>query len=104
MNLYTTNNWRDKYKAEYAIANRILFDELELDGVLAWSTHDYIAFTFKNRDISLVFYPHKTSAFNYHIRVRNNGSKDIEKANTVMSMLDEGAGYNCTFSRKHQRN
>lgn len=58
--------------------------------------------------VSLVLYPHRTTAMNYHVRVRNNGSKDKAKAGRVMQALNRGEGLpeeiadqirvSCTFS------
>lgn len=65
----------------------------------------------KGDGVSLVIYPHKTSANNYHARVRDNGSKDKAKALQVMIALDHGLGlpekeaqivrFSCTFTRKN---
>jgi hypothetical protein len=93
---------------EYALSKRTI-DEAFNDarqmlanegGVVEESPHDYQCFTFKTDDVCLVFYPHRTTAQNYHIRVRNHGSKNRAKADKLMDILDEGAGYNCKFSRK----
>lgn len=67
---------------------------------LEWSKHEYQAFVFKSENVSLVFYPHKTSAGHYHIRVRDQGSKNKAEAKRLMWELDEAAGFNCTFSKK----
>ena len=53
-------------------------------------------------DFKLVLYPHRTSAMNYHLRVRDEGSKNKVQAEAVMTALDSGAGFNCTFSRKNK--
>ena len=81
----------------YKNAANILASE---GGEMEESPHDYQCFTFKTGDVSLVFYPHRTTSRNYHIRVRDQGSKNKPEANRIMRMLDEGAGYNCTFTRK----
>jgi len=83
------------YKEEFELASAILKAER---GHIEWSTYDYQAFTFKKPMVSLVFYPHKTSAGNYHIRVRNQGSKDKDQAERIMKMLYKKSGHNCTFS------
>jgi hypothetical protein len=85
------------YKKEFELAANILAND---GGLLEWSMHDYQAFTYKGDGVSLVFYPHKTSALNYHLRVRDNGSKNKAKANRLMKKLDDGTGYNCTFTKK----
>lgn len=89
-----------KISEAFGAAREILANE---GGVVEDSPHDYQCFTFKSDDVCLVFYPHKTSAWNYHIRVRDQASKNKEKANRLMELLDEKAGYNCVFTRKVQR-
>jgi len=49
-------------------------------------------------DVKLVIYPHKTTAFNYHLRIRDEGSKNRLRALQIMKGLDAAAGFNCTFS------
>jgi hypothetical protein len=84
------------YKDEFRQAEEFFADK---GGVVEWSTHDYQAFTYKQEDkISLVFYPHKTTAGNHHIRVRDQGSKDKSLAKTLMHDLSKTTG-TCTFSR-----
>src|ERR1700744_4085952 len=63
-----------------------------LDCEVAPSTAMFELAKIKGDGISLVLYPHKTSASNYHIRVRDNGSKDKVKADRVMDALDHGDG------------
>lgn len=86
---------KKEWKPEFELASRILADE---SGSLEWSPHDYEAFTFKGPLVSLIFYPHKTSASNYHIRVRNQNSKHPGEAARIMEKLDKESGFNCTFS------
>lgn len=52
-------------------------------------------------DFKIVVYPHKTSAGNIHLRVRDEGSKNKLRAAEVMRSLDdiEAYRYNCTFGR-----
>lgn len=96
---------RDENKKRY---KKMFRDEFELalsvlsgrNGRLEWSEADYIAFTWKEPAICIVFYPHKTSAGNYHIRVRDQGSRDKALVLRVMDELEKAAGYNCTFTRK----
>ncbi len=85
------------YEEEFAIAEKVL---AQYGGVLARSTAQYEAFTFRSRDVALIFYPHRTSAGNYHLRVRDNGSRDKKLADALMRKLDAAAGNNCTFTRK----
>lgn len=86
------------WQIEFDIAGRVLSQEA---GELAWATDNHVAFRFIGEGVRIVFYPHKTSARNYHIRVRDEGSKDKAKAHGLMLALDIGAGNNCTFQRKH---
>ena len=81
------------YGGEFKLAKRIL---TAFKGKLEWSTNDYEAFTFKADDMNLIFYPHRTSAGNYHIRVRGTGNNIKE----VLRLLDDKSGFNCTFSSK----
>ena len=89
--------YRKLYKTEFELAQRILADE---GGALEWSPYDYEVFTYKAPGVSLVFYPHRTSASNYHIRVRDQNSKNSAEADRIMDKLDTETGFNCTFSRK----
>jgi hypothetical protein len=52
-------------------------------------------------DFCIIAYPHKTSAGNRHIRLRQQGSKNVARAYEVIAALDVEAGYNCTFQTKH---
>lgn len=75
------------------------------------STADYEIAKVKGPGVSLVIYPHKTSARNHHARVRDNGSKDKRAADRVMQSLHDGVGlpqpladrvrFSCTFSQKN---
>jgi hypothetical protein len=55
--------------------------------------------------VRLIAYPHRTTAGNYHIRIRNENSKDRAKAQTIMEHMYwgnnwvEGKGY-CGFEVK----
>lgn len=85
-------NW---YTPEFKMATKIL---RPYNGNLEWSTNDYIAFTFASDDLKLIFYPHKTSAGNRHIRVRDGGCRSAEDFARAAASLDKGSGFNCTFS------
>lgn len=87
-----------QFAAEFAMAELVLAPY----GKLEWSKNDYEAFRFVGDDVTLIFYPHKTRASNVHIRVREQGSRDKDKARELMALLDIGSGANCTFSRNHQ--
>jgi hypothetical protein len=71
------------------------------DDELTWRDGDYEAFMFKRGDVQILFYPHKTSANNYHIRVRDSGSKNKKLAQRIMDRLSESTG-TCTFSQKNR--
>lgn len=74
------------------------------------STADYEIAKVKGDGVSLVIYPHKSSAGHYHLRVRDNGSKRPQFAARVMGALNAGEGlsedvrwkvtHTCTFSFK----
>jgi hypothetical protein len=86
------------YEKEYELSNKILssFGEIKV------SLNEYQLWKFKDNFglVNIVFYPHKTSAGNYHVRVRGEGSISKEKEKTIMDFLDIAAGSNCTFRRK----
>ena len=84
-------------KKEFHEAKRILSG---IDGELFLVNYDYECFRFKNKEVCIIFYPHKTSAGNYHIRVRDGGSSNKKLAGDIMNKLYRETGYNCTFSRK----
>ena len=67
---------------------------------LYWSRYNFEAFRYYDTSVLLIFYRHRTSARNYHVRVRDGGSKDRERADQLMAELDKAAGFNCTFTRK----
>jgi hypothetical protein len=54
----------------------------------------------KGDGVQLVLYPHQTSAGNHHMRVRDEGSRDAQKALEISDALNKSAGFNCTFSMK----
>ncbi|WP_454734261.1 hypothetical protein [Cupriavidus pauculus] len=85
------------YAAEFQTAGRVLARFGQKSGQLVWGKNDYEAFLYTEMGVRLVFYPHRTSAGNYHIRVRSQGSKQPKRATTLMSLLYIGAGNNCTF-------
>lgn len=72
------------------------------DDELVWREQEYEAFMFKRGDLQLLFYPHKTSAHNYHIRVRDSGSGNKKLAQRVMDRISESTNC-CTFSQKHRQ-
>ena len=54
----------------------------------------------KGDDIQLVLYPHKTSAGNHHMRIRDEGSKDAKSALSIADALHTTSGFNCSFQMK----
>ena len=57
------------------------------------STHDYEIATVKGDGVQLLIYPHKTSSTrNISARLRDNGSKDKNKARRVMLAMKNGEG------------
>lgn len=91
--------YKRDYKLEFEIARVVLDGEL---GELSWGVHDYEAMVFASPDVRLIFYPHKTSAGNYHLRIREQGSKDKERAEFLMDRLQIGSGHSCTFQTARQ--
>ncbi|KMW48113.1 hypothetical protein DEE91_00885 [Ralstonia pickettii] len=91
--------YKRDYKLEFEIARVVLDGE---PGELAWGVHDYEAMTFASADVRLIFYPHKTSAGNYHLRIRDQASKDKERAQSLMDRLQIGSGHSCTFQTNRQ--
>jgi len=86
-------------KKEFGIAKEILASEkLEFIDI----NKNYILFKIKGADFSIVAYPHKTSAGNRHIRVRDENSKNKVEAKRIMNTLFEKSGNNCRFW--HKRN
>lgn len=85
-------------------------DELELahgvaqaEGVkLLVSYHDYQVAKLVGEGVKLCIYPHKTSAGNHHLRVRDEGSKDKARAAAVARALDKSREFWCTFSSHNQ--
>ncbi|HHX6267731.1 TPA: hypothetical protein ACVGI0_006074 [Pseudomonas aeruginosa] len=89
--------YRKFYMREFQQAEKVMKGR---GGRLEWSQHDYQAFTYFEPGVSLVSYPHKTTAGNRHLRVRDQGSKNKTLAAQLMVALDSRAGHTCTFSSK----
>lgn len=89
--------YRKMYREEFDIAAATLKGR---EGALEWSDHDYIAFTWKEPTVCIVFYPHRTSAGNHYIRVRDQNSKDKALAVRLMDALDDAVPTFLTFTRK----
>lgn len=50
---------------------------------------------------SMIAYPHKTSAGNHHIRLRDNGSKDKLAYRHAVEEFYVASGNNCSFQTKN---
>jgi hypothetical protein len=72
-------------------------------GIISWSNADYEAFQYTNDGIRLIFYPHKTSAGNYHIRVRDGGSKNKVRAQAIIDVIQLDLSTDCTFQQAKNR-
>lgn len=92
MKIYKTH-----WQKELRLAKRILKDE---NVAILEFWRDYICFKILGDGFRIVVYPHKTSAHNYHLRVRGEAVKNESEADRIMSKLNAGSGFNCTFSRK----
>lgn len=86
--MYTQRRYfRDEFeKAKHRLA--------PLGGKVSPGVHDYEAFIYEADGIRLIFYPHKTSAGNHHIRVRKGGSCHPAKLKAAIFALAENS---CTF-------
>lgn len=60
----------------------------------------YELYKYKEPGVTIVFYPHKTSAHNYHTRVMNQNSKNAKRCKELIEKLNSESGYNCTFTCK----
>ena len=85
--------YKSDWMREYKKAHDVLNIEPE------WVLKDYIVFRIRGGDYTLVGYPHKTTAGNYHLRIRDENSKNKYKAVLAMKKLDEST-IGCTFSVK----
>lgn len=65
-----------------------------LGGQVIPGLHDYEAFIYESAKLRLIFYPHKTSAGNHHIRVRTSGKFDKKALRDAIFALAENS---CTF-------
>jgi hypothetical protein len=65
-----------------------------LGGVVRPGVHDYEAFIYEGPGVRLIFYPHRTSANNYHIRVRTGGKCEPKALRAAIFALAENS---CTF-------
>jgi len=64
---------------------------------------DYVLARLTGEGLVIVAYPHKTSAGNHHIRLRDGGSKDKNACAMTMYAIYNSKPYvhNCTFQHKN---
>lgn len=87
------------FELEYRIATAAL---RSFGGALAWGTRDYEAFIYRSDTVCLIFYPHRSSAGNYSIRVRDQSSADKKRAMELMLHLRIASGFDNTFAQNRQ--
>lgn len=83
--------YEDTFRLEFWTAKERL---APLGGNVTPGVHDYEAFIYEREGLRLVFYPHKTSAGNRHIRVRTTGKFDPAVLREALFMLAENS---CCF-------
>jgi len=66
-----------------------------LGGKVEPGVFDYEAFTYTAPGLKLIFYPHRTTAGNYHIRIRHVGKPDPKALRAAIFALAENT---CTFT------
>lgn len=71
-----------------------------LGGKIDWSPVAYEALRWEHRDLVLIFYPHKTSAGNYHIRVRAGRCLDRDLLRRCIHAIAENS---CQFGFPTER-
>lgn len=87
------------FDEEFRVAELVL---KPYGGQLVWSDKDYEAFRFVSPNVTLLFYPHKTSSTgNISCRVRDQNSKDKKKAAELMIRVKVGNGHWTTFTQKN---
>lgn len=90
---------RRPWQEEFSVAGLVLAGE---PGTLEWATDAYVAFRYREPDVCIVFYPHRTSAGNHHLRIRDEGSKDKARFDALAARLYVGSGLTCTFQVKNR--
>lgn len=85
------------FKREFETAKERL---APLGGEVTPGEHDYQAFIYQAPGLRLVFYPHKTTAGNRHIRVRPEGKHDKALLKAAIFALAENS---CTFGFPSQK-
>ena len=86
-------SWGSELKAAYGIAKKS-------GCALIRAKDQFVVARVIGDGVRLVLYPHRTTALNYHLRVRDEGSKNPCRALDMAMALDVGTGLNCTFSMK----
>lgn len=86
-----------EWQKEFDHAAGVLSSE---PGELVWADDAYVAFRYIELGVRIVFYPHRTTSRNYHIRCRTEPCSDRPRAEMLMRKLDESMPGWCTFSRK----
>lgn len=84
------SHWRD----DLSIAEKVA---AEAGCKIEAATADYQTAKLIGDGVRLVIYPHKTSAGNRHLRVRDENSSDKARAMDIAQKLSAAAGHNCTF-------
>lgn len=85
--------WRREFQAaEQRLAG--------LGGTLEWSSHAYEVFRWCAPGLTLIFYPHRTTAMNHHIRVRKGTCEDQGLLRKAIHALAENS---CTFQFPTER-
>ena len=88
---------RKNWKNERAAAEQRL---AKMGGRLDWSDADYEVMRWVHPKLTLIFYPHRTTAGNYHIRVRAGKCLDRALLRECVMALAENT---CTFSFPTER-
>lgn len=82
---------RKAWKSVHAAALKRL---AAFGGALAWSDVQHEVMRWVHADLVLIFYPHRTSAGNYHVRVRAGRCNDRKLLRKCVMALAENA---CNF-------
>ena len=71
-----------------------------LEGELTWSPHAHEVMRWVHPKLTLIFYPHRTTAMNYHIRVRAGRCTDRGLLRKAIVALAENS---CAFQFPTER-
>lgn len=72
----------------------------EIGGALDWSPHAHEVLRWSHPELTLIFYPHRTSAGNYHVRVRAGACKSRKLLRRCIVALAENS---CQFQFPTER-